>query len=339
MIATRRPRRGRGLVLAAAAATAAILASGLLSSGTLALDRKDLDDCQSSADVARMIQACTAIAEEKRIPAQVRSNALVKRGFGHFVRRALDDALTDFRAAVDLDPTNVFAHHEIGMVLIEKSDFDGALAALDNAVRLAPNGAASRYMRGNVLANLGRIDEAIGDYDVAIARGADKNTAFTREGEMERPAASHVEADYLTARADALYLVGKARAALADYDRAKGFRDRAGYTLIWSTLARSRLGRSDATAELAAALDAGGLTGWPKVIGELVAGRLTAAAALAAAKDGHQACEVHFYGGATSLAANDLAAARRDLSLAREGCPKRFREYKGAVALLKGLPG
>jgi tetratricopeptide (TPR) repeat protein len=284
-----------------------------------------------------MIQACTAIAEEKRVPAEARSMALLKRGFGNFALDKMDAAISDLRAAIELNPRNNYAHHELGLALIKKGDYDGALTALDQAVKLNPQSAVSRYVRGGVLAVHGRMDEAIADYNVAIALGADKNTAFTRDGQVNRPAADRVEAGYYADRADALYLTGKFSDAVADYERAKAFSDPKGYNLIWSTLARSRAGSPNATSDLIGAIDAGGVTGWPKVVGELVVGRTTAVSALAAAKNGDQACEAHFYSGAVSMAGKELVSAKRELSIARDTCPKSFREYRGAVALLKGL--
>jgi tetratricopeptide (TPR) repeat protein len=282
-----------------------------------------------------MIQACTAIVEEMRIPAKMRSMALLKRGFGNFALDRLDAALADFGSAIELDPGNNYAHHELGLTLIKKGDFDGALAALDKAVKLAPQSAVSRHMRGNMLATLGRMDEAIQDYNAAISLGADKNTVFTNQAQMDRPAADRVQADYFVARADALFLTGNFQGAVADYDRAKGFPDSAGYNLIWSTLARRNGGSPDTTGDLIRALDAGVMTGWPKVVGELAVGRTTAATALAAAKDSDQACEAHFYSGAVSMAGKDLVSAKREFSIARDACPKSFREYRGAIALLK----
>jgi hypothetical protein len=124
---------------------------------------------------------------------------------------------------------------------------------------------------------------------------------------------------------------------VADYDRAKAFRDPEGYNLIWSTLARSSAGLPDATGELISALDAGEVKGWPRVVAELVVGRTNAATALAAATNGDQACEAHFYSGAISMAGRDLVSAKRELSIARDACRKSYREYRAALALLRGL--
>jgi tetratricopeptide (TPR) repeat protein len=284
-----------------------------------------------------MIQACTTIAEENRLPAEVRSMALLKRGFGNFALDKFDAALADFRAAIELNPKNNYAHHELGLTLARKGDFAGALAALDEAIKLDPQSAASRYTRGNFLAGQGRMDEAIQDYNAAIELGADKNTAFTKEGQMDRPAAGRVRADYFIARADALYMTGNFRDAAADYERAQGFPDSQGYNLIWGALARIGAGSPNATGDLISAIDTGKVAGWPKAVGELVARRTTAAATLTAAQNNDQVCEAHFYIGALSMTGKDLISAKKELSIARDTCPKSFREYRGAVALLRGL--
>ena len=73
------------------------------------------------------------------------------------------------------------------------------------------------------------------------------------------------------------------------------------------------------------------------MVAELVAGRTNAATALAAAKDADETCEAHFYIGALSSAGKDVVSAKRELSIARDTWPKSFREYRGAVALLRAL--
>jgi hypothetical protein len=66
------------------------------------------------------------------------------------------------------------------------------------------------------------MEEAIQDYNVAIALGAEEHSVF--EGRPDGPpAADCVQAGYFVARADALYLTFSFSDAMADYDRAKGF--------------------------------------------------------------------------------------------------------------------
>ncbi|MBV9984583.1 hypothetical protein [Bradyrhizobium sp.] len=86
-----------------------------------------------------------------------------------------------------------------------------------------------------------------------------------------------------------------------------------------------------------AALDKAQFKDWPKTVGELLVGRMTPAAALAAAKDADQICEAHYYSGMVKLKAKDSAAAQKEFTSARDGCPKSFREYHAAIADLKRL--
>jgi Flp pilus assembly protein TadD len=48
----------------------------------------------------------------------------------------LDPALVDFGAALELNPKNNIAHHELGVTLANNGDFAGALAALNKVVKL-----------------------------------------------------------------------------------------------------------------------------------------------------------------------------------------------------------
>jgi tetratricopeptide (TPR) repeat protein len=249
----------------------------------------------------------------------------------------LDAAQADFSEAIRLNPKNNFAHHELGLTLLRKGDLPSAIASFTDAINLEPASAASRFSRGQIYLSENRLDEAIQDYTDAIKLGADKNTAFAKNQAVDRPKADRVLTDYYAARADAYYLRGDFKEAAADYDRAAGFSDPEGYYRIWGSVARTRGGSADADIALSAALDNGQLKDWPKTIGELLVGRISAAAALAAAKNADQICEAHYYGGMVKLKAKDSASAQKEFTSARDGCPKSFREYHAALADLKRL--
>jgi hypothetical protein len=103
------------------------------------------------------------------------------------------------------------------------------------------------------------------NYIVAIALGAEEHSVY--EGRPDGPpAAVCIQAGYFVARADALYLTFTFSDAVADCDRAKGFREPEGYNLIWSTPPRSSVGSPNETGNLRSALDAGAVTGRPKVV-------------------------------------------------------------------------
>jgi tetratricopeptide (TPR) repeat protein len=323
-------RRGCKAVLAAAFI---VFVAGKAS----AANRQDLENCQDSNDLPRMIAACTNLSQDARLPPDVRSMAMLKRGFGNFALGDLDAAEADFSEAIRLNPKNNFAHHELGLTLLKKGDQPGAIAALTDAINLEPASAASRFSRGGIYLSENRLDEAIQDFTDAIKLGADKNTAFAKNQVVDRPEADRVLTDYYAARADAYYLRGNFKEAVADYDRAAGFADPEGYYRIWGSVARTRGGSADADTALSAALDKGQLKDWPKTVGELLVGRINPAAALAAAKNADQICEAHYYSGIVKLKGQDSASAQTEFASARDGCPKSFREYHAAIADLKRL--
>jgi tetratricopeptide (TPR) repeat protein len=326
-----RSRRGCKAVLV----TAAIVLS---TTGAFAATMQDLNDCEDNADVPRMVAACSNVAQDMRLPPDVRSMALLKRGFGNYALGNFDAAKADLSEAIRLDPKNYFAHHELGLTLTQKGDLAGAVAEFTEAAKLDPFSAATRFSRGVIYLSENRLDDAIRDFTDAIKLGADKNTAFTKDQVVDRPEARRVVADYYGARADSYYLKGSFADAASDYDQAAGLSDPEGYFRIWGSVARTQGRSADVDAALSAALDKGQLKDWPKSVGELLVGRITPAAALAAAKDADQTCEAHYYTGVVRLKAKDPGAARKEFMAAQDGCPQQFREYRAAIADLKRLP-
>jgi tetratricopeptide (TPR) repeat protein len=327
---TLRLRLSCGAIIAAASIV-------LSAADAFAVDPQDLKDCQDSADLPRMIAACTNLAQDVGLPPGARSMALLKRGFGNFALDNIDAAQADFSEAVRLNPKNNYAHHELGLTLFKKGDLSRAVASLTEAINIDPAGAASRFSRGQVYMSEDKLDEAIEDFTDAIKLGADKNTAFTKDQMVDRPRANRVTAEYYVARADAYYLRGNFKDAALDYDQAAGFSDPEGYSVIWRSVARTRGGSADADIVLSTALDKGQLKDWPKAVGELLVGRITPAGAVAAAKNADQICEAHYYSGIVQLKVNDSASAQKEFTSARDGCPTSFREYRAAVADLKRL--
>jgi len=302
-----------------------------------AIDPQDLKICQDGVDLPRMIAACTNLSEDTGLPPGMRSMAFLKRGFGNFALGNIDAAQADFSQAIKLNPKNNYAHHELGLTFGKKGDLTHAIASLTEAINLDPTSAASRFGRGQMYVSDGRLDEAIQDFTDAIKLGADKNTAFAKDQVIDRPEANRVTTDYYMARGDAYYLRGNFKDAALDYNQAAGFSDPEGYNRIWRWVARTQGGAVDADIELSAALDKSQFKDWQKSIGELLVGRITPAAALAAAKNADQICEAHYYSGLAQLKVKDSAAAQKEFASARDGCPKSFREYRGAVADLKRL--
>lgn len=84
-------------------------------------------------------------------------------------RRARDEALGLFQQTVNNKPDHAKAHAAIGEILRQKGDLQGALAQLNESIKLNPDGMEAYNMRGVVELGLGRPQAAIEDFRRAIA--------------------------------------------------------------------------------------------------------------------------------------------------------------------------
>ena len=88
----------------------------------------------------------------------------------HYTRAALSnyfgqhaEALNELELAVSLRPRDYALWLELGMTRDQLEDPDGALLALNEAVRMAPYYSEPRWQRGNLLFRMSRYDEAFAD--------------------------------------------------------------------------------------------------------------------------------------------------------------------------------
>jgi hypothetical protein len=77
--------------------------------------------------------------------------------------RGLTAALPEYERAVALRPNDYFLWLELGRARDMVDDEQGAIAALEQSVRLAPFYAQPRWQLGNVLFRAGRVEEAYGE--------------------------------------------------------------------------------------------------------------------------------------------------------------------------------
>lgn len=85
----------------------------------------------------------------------------------------LAPALVEFERAAAMRPRDYYVWLELGMARDEYEDATGALAAFDEAVRLAPHYAQTRWQRGNLLIRMRRYDEAFADLRLAADSNPD----------------------------------------------------------------------------------------------------------------------------------------------------------------------
>jgi eukaryotic-like serine/threonine-protein kinase len=94
--------------------------------------------------------------------------ALTLLGMALMRRRDYDGAIAAFREAIRLDSTDAHAHNNLGLALGSKRNLDGAIAEIREAIRLDPDEASFRINLGAVLLHKGDLDGAIAAFRKAI---------------------------------------------------------------------------------------------------------------------------------------------------------------------------
>ncbi|HSM94017.1 MAG TPA: tetratricopeptide repeat protein [Anaeromyxobacteraceae bacterium] len=90
------------------------------------------------------------------------------RGIELADRGLLDEAVKEFRKAIDLDPESAHAHDNLATVFAEKKRFREALAEYIAALELDPDAATAHYNLANFLATHG-LDLAVEEYRASLA--------------------------------------------------------------------------------------------------------------------------------------------------------------------------
>ena len=102
-----------------------------------------------------------------------KADAMLLQGFylpGAEGRAALEDAKTEARRALSLEPELAEAHTSLGYALwLSDWDWDGAEAALRRALELSPGAGNAHHWLGDLLAQRLRTEEALTHLDIALA--------------------------------------------------------------------------------------------------------------------------------------------------------------------------
>ena len=80
----------------------------------------------------------------------------------------VDEAITLFQKALEIDPYYAVTHFNLGMALAEKGRMDDAIAEYQTALTLDPDNAQAHAKLGEALSQRGQIDEAVSQYGKAL---------------------------------------------------------------------------------------------------------------------------------------------------------------------------
>jgi tetratricopeptide (TPR) repeat protein len=83
-------------------------------------------------------------------------------------RGRLDEAMAEFRRAIELDPREARAHDMLGRCWEARGRLDEAMAEYRRAIELNPRGATAHFMLGRCWQSRGELDEAMAEYRRAI---------------------------------------------------------------------------------------------------------------------------------------------------------------------------
>jgi protein O-mannosyl-transferase len=121
----------------------------------------------------------TAIALQPKYPLP-HSNL----GLALFRKGAINEAISQYKIAVKIKPDFEQAHSNLGSALLYKGKVKEAISQYKIAIKIKPNYAASHSNLGNALLAEGRTEEAISQYKMAIKLNPDLAEAYNNLGHV-----------------------------------------------------------------------------------------------------------------------------------------------------------
>lgn len=188
--------------------------------------------------------------------------AHIGRGIAYSGMQQYDAAISDFSAAIRLNPANAEAYFDRGLVYRQTGANEAAIADYTKAIRLSPNYAEAYNNRGYILAMKAQIDAAFHDFEKAISldpRLADaysnRGAVYNIRGNFDRAIidfkiALRIDPKHVKARSNraiAYFAKGEFTTSVYDFLRAAELDPKNQYRFLWLRLAQYRAGANSAT--------------------------------------------------------------------------------------------
>jgi tetratricopeptide (TPR) repeat protein len=135
--------------------------------------QREVDACNglASAESAdQMVQACSsAMATTNGLDGPNTAAALVNRGAAHEAKGEMDAAISDFSAALQIEPDLAPAYADRAAAYLQNNDIPKAKADVDRAIALRPDDAKTRNLRCWLqAAKKQQLDDALADCNEAL---------------------------------------------------------------------------------------------------------------------------------------------------------------------------
>jgi tetratricopeptide (TPR) repeat protein len=114
------------------------------------------------------IAACTRLIHSRQLTPRYQAAAYASRGTAYAKTGALDQALADFTAALNIEPNLADAYYNRGKVYYHMGEYNQALAGFNISIQLTPNDTWNYNERGITYAGLGRFEDARHDLEMAL---------------------------------------------------------------------------------------------------------------------------------------------------------------------------
>jgi tetratricopeptide (TPR) repeat protein len=128
-----------------------------------------ITDCNQTDHPERAIRACSIYLEDRTATPQNRAVAYVNRAIAYSVRRGFDQALSDFGAAIQLDPESPLAYYNRGNLYFDRGEHAKAIVDYTSAIERDPSFALAYLNRGVAYKRAGRNEAAAADYRQALS--------------------------------------------------------------------------------------------------------------------------------------------------------------------------
>jgi tetratricopeptide (TPR) repeat protein len=94
-------------------------------------------------------------------------------GIKALTAKQYDEAITEFKKAIKINPNYADAHNYLGLAYSKKGMLDKAISEYKKAIKIKPDYALAHLNLGVVYDNKGMVDEAISEYKIAISINPD----------------------------------------------------------------------------------------------------------------------------------------------------------------------